>query len=54
MRKGIHDVIPRSAFKNLNAEDLRLLLNGIGEVDVKWVKRHTSFNDESSKNSKIA
>ncbi|RDD37597.1 E3 ubiquitin-protein ligase UBR5 [Trichoplax sp. H2] len=51
MRKGIFDVIPQNAFKNLNTEDLRLLLNGIGEVDVKWVKRHTSFNDESKGSS---
>ena len=35
LREGVFDVIPRSALDGLFAEDLRLLLNGVGEIDVQ-------------------
>jgi len=47
IREGVFDVIPRSALDGLFAEDLRLLLNGVGEIDVQALINYTSFNDES-------
>lgn len=47
MRTGVLDVIPASALEGLTAEDFRLLLNGVGEVNVQTLIQYTSFNDES-------
>ena len=47
LRSGVLDVIPVSALENLTAEDLRLLLNGCGEVSVQQLTSYTSFNDET-------
>jgi len=47
IREGVFDVIPRSALDGLFAEDFRLLLNGVGEIDVQALINYTSFNDES-------
>jgi len=33
---------------NLTAEDFRLLLNGVGDINVSTLISYTSFNDESS------
>lgn len=49
MRKGLLDVIPKSALEDLTAEDFRLLVNGCGEVNVQMLISFTSFNDESGK-----
>ena len=35
--------------QNLTAEDLRLLVNGCGNVDVHTLISYTLFNDESGK-----
>ena len=48
MRKGVLDVLPASAIEGLTSEDLRLLLNGVGEVQVSSLVAFTSFHDESS------
>ncbi|XP_072935848.1 E3 ubiquitin-protein ligase hyd isoform X3 [Epargyreus clarus] len=47
MRVGILDVLPESALEGLTAEDLRLLLNGVGDINVAALVSYTSFNDES-------
>lgn len=35
----------------LTAEDLRLLLNGVGDIHVGTLISYTTFNDESSESS---
>ena len=47
MRMGVFDVIPRGSLEGLMAEDLRLLLNGVGDINVSTLISYTSFNDES-------
>ena len=47
IRQGIFDVLPQNALEGLTSEDLRLLLNGTGEIRVPTLISYTSFNDES-------
>ena len=47
IRLGIFDVLPQNALEGLTAEDLRLLLNGTGDIRVQTLISYTSFNDES-------
>ncbi|XP_022162661.1 E3 ubiquitin-protein ligase UBR5 isoform X3 [Myzus persicae] len=47
LRSGVFDVIPESSLDGLTAEDLRLLLNGVGDINVPLLISYTSFNDES-------
>lgn len=42
------DVLPANALDGLTAEDLRLLLNGIWDVDVDLLASYTTFLDESN------
>lgn len=37
--------------QSLTAEDLRLLLNGVGDINVTTLISYTAFNDESSEGS---
>jgi len=48
MKLGVFDVIPRGSLDGLTAEDLRLLLNGMGDISTQALIGYTSFNDESS------
>lgn len=50
MRLGVFDVIPKNSLEGLTAEDFRLLLNGVGDIDVQTLISYTSFNDESGEN----
>ena len=47
MKSGVHDVLPKGALDTLTPEDIRLLLNGVGDIDVETLISYTSFNDES-------
>jgi len=47
MREGLFDVIPSRALDGLTGEDLRLLINGVGDINVQTLISYTSFNDES-------
>lgn len=47
LRTGLLDTIPASSLDGLTAEDLRLLLNGTGEVNIHQLMEYTTFNDES-------
>ena len=47
MRDGVFDVLPEGALDGLTSEDLRLLLNGVGDINVSVLISYTSFNDES-------
>ena len=49
MRLGVLDVTPRQPLETLTAEDFRLLLNGVGDINVQTLISYTSFNDESGK-----
>ena len=48
IKLGVFDVIPRGSLDSLTAEDLRLLLNGMGDISTQALIGYTSFNDESS------
>ena len=41
--------MPQSALDGLTSEDFRLLLNGVGEIDVRQLMSYTTFNDETGK-----
>lgn len=43
------DILPANALDGLTAEDFRLLLNGVGEINVQQLISYTTFNDESGK-----
>jgi len=47
IRQGVLDAIPASSLDGLIAEDFRLLLNGVGDIEVQTLVSFTSFNDES-------
>ena len=51
MKEGAFDVIPSGALDSLTSEDLRLLLNGVGDINVTTLISYTSFNDESGETS---
>ena len=44
---GVFDVIPANSLEGLTSEDFRLLLNGVGSINVQTLISYTSFNDES-------
>ena len=50
INEGVSDVIPRSSLAGLTAEDLRLMLNGSGEISVDLLKQITQFNNEAGPN----
>ena len=47
MKLGLFDVLPSGSMDGLTAEDFRLLLNGVGDINVQTLISYTSFNDES-------
>jgi E3 ubiquitin-protein ligase EDD1 len=47
LKFGVFDVLPKGSFDGLSAEDFRLLLNGVGDINVQTLISYTSFNDES-------
>ncbi|XP_053381871.1 E3 ubiquitin-protein ligase UBR5-like [Mercenaria mercenaria] len=51
LRMGVFDVIPSNSLEGLTSEDLRLLLNGVGTINVQTLISYTSFNDESSESN---
>lgn len=44
-------MLPSGALDSLTSEDLRLLLNGVGDIHVGTLISYTTFNDESSESS---
>lgn len=40
-------MLPETAMDGLTPEDLRLLLNGVGDINVNLLISYTSFSDES-------
>lgn len=47
----MYDVLPNGSLDGLTPEDLRLLLNGVGDINVAVLISYTSFNDESGESS---
>lgn len=47
IRIGVFDVLPETSMDGLTPEDLRLLLNGVGDINVNLLISYTSFSDES-------
>lgn len=47
MKLGLFDCLPAGALDGLTSEDFRLLLNGVGDINVQTLISYTSFNDES-------
>ena len=47
IKEGVFDVIPSGSVDTLTSEDFRLLLNGVGDINVTTLISYTSFNDES-------
>lgn len=48
IRQGVFDVLPQNAMESLTAEDLRLLLIGVTEIDTSVLQSYTTFSDESN------
>lgn len=46
IRMGVMDVLPTNTLDNLTAEDFRLLLNGVGEINVQTLIGYTTFIDD--------
>jgi len=46
MKLGLFDVLPAGSLDSLTSEDFRLLLNGVGDINVSTLISYTSFNDE--------
>ncbi|KAL4218424.1 E3 ubiquitin-protein ligase ubr5 [Mactra antiquata] len=51
LRMGVFDVIPSNSLEGLTSEDFRLLLNGVGSINVQTLISYTSFNDESNESN---
>ena len=51
MREGLFDVLPAGALDGPTAEDFRLLVNGVGDINVSTLVGYTSFNDESGESN---
>lgn len=52
IRTGVFDVLPEGALDGLTAEDLRLLLNGVGDINVQMLISYTSFTNESGESDR--
>ena len=52
LKMGIYDVLPSNSLNGLNAEDFRLLLNGIVDINVQTLMSYTTINDESKESAK--
>jgi len=48
IRQGVFDVLPQNAMESLTAEDLRLLLIGVTEIETSVLQSYTTFSDESN------
>lgn len=54
IRLGVFDVLPHNALDGLTSEDLRLLLNGVSDINVDTLVGYTTFLDESGASAFIA
>ena len=54
LKLGVYDVLPTNSLCDLNAEDFRLLLNGIPDINIQTLMTYTTFSDESKESSRRA
>lgn len=54
LKAGVYDVLPANAFDGLNAEDFRLLLNGVADVNIHTLASYTTISDESKETGRRA
>lgn len=54
MKSGIFDVLPANALEGLTAEDFRLLLNGVADINIHTLASYTTISDESKETSRRA
>lgn len=54
LKTGVFDVLPRDALDGLNAEDFRLLLNGVAEISIQTLASYTTVGDESKESGRRA
>jgi E3 ubiquitin-protein ligase EDD1 len=54
LKAGVYDVLPANALEGINAEDFRLLLNGVADVNIHILASYTSISDESKENNRRA
>lgn len=52
LRAGVFDVLPRDSLDGLNAEDFRLLLNGVAEINIQTLASYTTIGDESKESGR--
>jgi E3 ubiquitin-protein ligase EDD1 len=52
LKNGIYDVLPRTALDGLTAEDFRLLLNGIADINIHTLASYTTISDESKESNR--
>ena len=52
LKLGVYDVLPTNSLNDLNAEDFRLLLNGIPDINIQTLMSYTTFSDESKESSR--
>ncbi len=50
LKNGVYDVLPANAFEGLTAEDFRLLLNGVADINIHTLASYTTISDESKVN----
>lgn len=54
LRAGLNDVLPANAFEGINAEDFRLLLNGVADISINTLASYTTISDESKESNRRA
>lgn len=54
LKAGIFDVLPANSLDDLNAEDFRLLLNGISDININILASYTTIGDESKESGRRA
>lgn len=52
LRQGVIDVLPASALDNITAEEFRLLLNGVADVNIHTLASYTTISDESKESGR--
>jgi len=52
LKSGVFDVLPANALDGLTAEDFRLLLNGVADINIHTLASYTTISDESKESSR--
>jgi len=52
LKSGVFDVLPATSLDGLTAEDFRLLLNGVADINIHTLASYTTISDESKESSR--